>query len=60
MKLFSNFKKEKKSNLQFNEIEKSKLAKLIGGGDGYDDAVAASNVLKTKHDTAKNAIGNIR
>lgn len=55
MKLFSNIKKVKKSNLPFNEIEKSKLAKLIGGNE-----TSVSNVLKTKHDTAKNSVGNIR
>lgn len=57
MRSFSTFTVEKKS---FTKLEKEQLSKVIGGsGDAYD-ATTANAVLKTKHDTAKNSVGNIR
>ena len=54
MKRLNIFKKGSK----FKAINKEQLAKVIGGNGGAEEEALA--VLKTRHDTAKNAIGNIR
>ncbi len=62
MKLLNIFKKSKtvaKVNIQ--NLEKKQLERVIGGAD--DTAVtdaSADSVLKTKHDTVKNSINNVR
>lgn len=48
----------KKDLSKFTAINKEQLAKITGGNGGAEEEALA--VLKTRHDTAKNAIGNIR
>lgn len=48
----------KKDFSKFTAIKKEQLAKVIGGNGGAEED--ALSVLKSRHDTAKNAIGNIR
>ena len=48
----------KKNLSKFTAINKEQLANVIGG-NGSAEAEALA-VLKTRHETAKNAIGNIR
>lgn len=48
----------KKDLSKFTAIKKEQLANVIGGNGGSEEEALA--VLKTRHDTAKNAIGNIR
>jgi hypothetical protein len=51
---------------QTHEVEPAGLAAVIAGVEptliapGSDSLETQSNVLKTRHDTAKNSIGNIR
>ena len=40
------------------ELTDEQLDKVAGGV--ADEAASVSNVLKTRHDTAKNMIGNVR
>lgn len=47
----------KKDLSKFTAIKKEQLAKVTGGNGPETDDLS---VLKTRHDTAKNAIGNIR
>ena len=47
----------KKDLSKFTELKKEQLLKVIGGSGAEEDALA---VLKNRHDTVKNAIGNIR
>ena len=64
MKLSNIFKKETKTAVKANveKLEKNQLSKVIGGTDGAidGDSTTADNVLKTKHDTVKNSINNVR
>jgi urate oxidase len=63
MKIKNIFKKENKTVAKANveKLAKNQLAKVIGGGDETLTAdSSADNVLKTKHDTVKNTIQNIR
>ena len=63
MKLSNIFKKENKTVAKANveKLEKNQLEKVIGGADdtAATDA-SADSVLKTKHDTVKNSINNVR
>lgn len=63
MKLLNLFKKSTKTAVKANveKLEKKQLEKVIGGAD--DTAAtdsSADSVLKTKHDTVKNSINNVR
>jgi hypothetical protein len=62
MKLSNIFKKDTKTVAKANveTLAKDQLEKVIGGADGDATTVAAARVLKTKHDTAKNSVSNIR
>ena len=48
----------KKDLSKFKELKKEQLLKVIGGNGGPE--TDTSPVLNNRHDTAKNAIGNIR
>ncbi len=62
MKLLNLFKKENKivAKATIETLAKNQLAKVIGGADGDTTIGDAAGVLKTKHDTAKNSVSNIR
>ena len=62
MKISNLFKKNTKANAnsRIEGLAKDQLEKVIGGADGDASTVAAARVLKTKHDTAKNSVSNIR
>ena len=64
MKIKSIFKKQAKPAVKANveTLAKNQLAKVIGGGDDTLTTVDPSvdSVLKTKHDTVKNSINNVR
>ena len=62
MKLSNIFKKNTKTVAKANveKLEKNQLEKVIGGADGDTTSDDAARVLKTKHDTVKNTISNIR
>ena len=65
MKLSNLFKKNEKVGVKANveKLEKNQLAKVIGGLDDSSNTETSAggvDVLKTKHDTAKNSVGNMR
>jgi hypothetical protein len=65
MKLSNIFKKNTKTVAKANveKLEKKQLEKVVGGLDAItsaDNSAGVVDVLKTKHDTAKNSVGNIR
>jgi hypothetical protein len=64
MKINNIFKKESKTVAKANieTLAKTQLEKVIGGVDDTLTAVDPSvdSALKTKHDTAKNSINNVR
>jgi len=63
MKLSNIFKKENKTVAKANieKLEKNQLEKVVGGaGDTTSADTTADSVLKTKHDTVKNSINNVR
>ena len=63
MKLKNIFKKGTKTVVKANveKLERNQLEKVIGGVDDITTSNSSTdNVLKTKHDTALNSVGNIR
>jgi hypothetical protein len=62
MKLSNIFKETTQTVAKANveKLEKSQLEKVIGGIDAVTVTIDTTDALKTKHDTAKNSVGNIR
>ncbi|HRG01925.1 MAG: hypothetical protein U0W65_15415 [Bacteroidia bacterium] len=63
MKIKNFFKKETKTVAKTNveKLEKNQLEKVIGGADEIATLdPSADSILKTKHDTVKNSINNVR
>jgi hypothetical protein len=55
MKSLNNFQKQ----INVIKLEKNQLLRIFGGAEKENQIfTSVSNVLKTKHDTAKNTIGN--
>ena len=63
MKIKNIFKKETKkvAIAKVEAIEKDQLAKVIGGsGDDDNTAISPTTLSSSRHETAKNSVGNIR
>lgn len=67
MKLSNIFKKEviKVAKAETQVLDKKQLEKVVGGTDEMTDPslttdTTSTDVLKTKHEIAKNSVGNIR
>ena len=62
MKIPNLFKKNTKAyaNSRIEGLAKDQLEKVIGGTNVDNTTVEVASVLKTKHDTVKNSINNVR
>ena len=62
MKITNIFKKSTKiaAIANIEKLEKNQLEKVIGGAETSSTLNSVADALPTKHDTAKNSIGNIR
>jgi len=61
--MFSKNKSKKNTTTKVTSLDKTELKNIIGGNTTTfvaNTGESASNVLKTRHDTVKNSINNIR